>query len=170
MTEQLLLVGGVTCHLRQHRRPRDGARRDGVGRQQVNRSLAALDALGPRRDEVRRELDRPFVERVLSPILLRLSRLGGQLSPRDEGSKLRHRIDPRRQPNGLGRRTHPRVQDDRPGLRSRGGACTAAGIGRWPRGRYRCHRRAGCARLLRARHRPLPSRVQPKRADSPRPA
>src|ERR1019366_4345295 len=62
-------------------------------RQQVNRSLAALDALGPRRDEVRRELDRPFVERVLAPILLRLSRLGSHLSPRDETSTLRHRID-----------------------------------------------------------------------------
>ena len=62
-------------------------------RQQVGRSLAALDAMGTRREEVRRELDRPFAQRVLGPIVNRLSRLGGQFSPRDESSKLRHRID-----------------------------------------------------------------------------
>jgi tight adherence protein C len=62
-------------------------------RQQVGRSLAALDAMSSRREEVRRELDRPFAERVLGPIVSRLSRVGSQFSPRDESSKLRHRID-----------------------------------------------------------------------------
>jgi tight adherence protein C len=62
-------------------------------RQQVGRSLAALDAMSSRREEARRELDRPFAERVLGPIVTRLSRIGSQFSPRDESSKLRHRID-----------------------------------------------------------------------------
>jgi tight adherence protein C len=62
-------------------------------RQQVGRSLAALDAISSRREEVRRELDRPFAERVLGPIVTRLSRIGSQFSPKDESSKLRHRID-----------------------------------------------------------------------------
>jgi tight adherence protein C len=62
-------------------------------RQQVGRSLAALEAMGGRRDEVRRELDLPFAQRVFGPIVDRFSRLGSQISPRDETSKLRHRID-----------------------------------------------------------------------------
>jgi tight adherence protein C len=62
-------------------------------RQQVSRSLAALDAMGPRRDEVRRELDRPFAERIVGPFVNRLARVGNQFSPRDETSKLRHRIE-----------------------------------------------------------------------------
>src|SRR5476651_1963233 len=62
-------------------------------RQQVGRSLAALDAMGARREEVRRELDRPFAERVVSPFVNWLSRVGNQFSPRDETSKLRHRIE-----------------------------------------------------------------------------
>lgn len=62
-------------------------------RQQVGRSLAALDAMGARREEVRRELDRPFAERVVSPFVNWLSRVGAQVSPRDEASTLRHRIE-----------------------------------------------------------------------------
>src|SRR5450755_1541134 len=62
-------------------------------RQQVGRSLAALDAMSSRREEARRELDRPFAERVFGPIVTRLSRIGSQFSPRDESAKLRHRID-----------------------------------------------------------------------------
>jgi tight adherence protein C len=62
-------------------------------RQQVGRSLAALDAMGVRREEVRRELDRPFTERVIGPFINWLSRVGAQVSPRDEASTLRHRIE-----------------------------------------------------------------------------
>lgn len=100
MTEQLLLVGGVIAIFASIVGLVMALGATASDRQQVNRSLAALDALSPRRDEVRRELDRPFVERVVGPILLRLSRLGGQLSPRDEGSKLRHRIDLAGNPTG----------------------------------------------------------------------
>jgi tight adherence protein C len=62
-------------------------------RQQVSRSLAVLDAMGPRRENVRRELDRPFAERFFGPLIDRLSRLGTQFSPRDESALLRHRIE-----------------------------------------------------------------------------
>jgi tight adherence protein C len=100
MTEQLLLVGGVIAIFASIVGLVMALGATASDRQQVNRSLAALDALSPRRDDVRRELDRPFVERVLGPVLRRLSRFGGQLSPRDEASKLRHRIDLAGNPTG----------------------------------------------------------------------
>lgn len=62
-------------------------------RQQVSKSLAALDALGPRPETVRRELDRPFNERVVGPLVARLGRLGNRFSPRDESSRLRHKLE-----------------------------------------------------------------------------
>lgn len=62
-------------------------------RQQVSRSLAALDALGPRPEPVRRELDRPFSERVVNPLVARLGRLGNRFSPRDESARLRHKLE-----------------------------------------------------------------------------
>jgi tight adherence protein C len=62
-------------------------------RQQVSRSLAVIEAIGPRRDNVRRELDLPFNKRVLGPFVKRLSRLGNQFSRRDESARLRHKIE-----------------------------------------------------------------------------
>jgi tight adherence protein C len=100
VTEQLLLVAGIIAIFAAIVGLVMALGATASDRQQVNRSLAALDALSPRRDEVRRELDRPFVERVLGPLFLRLSRLGGQLSPGDEASQLRHRIDLAGNPTG----------------------------------------------------------------------
>ena len=62
-------------------------------RQQVSRSLAAIEALRPAREVVRREIDRPFSERVVSPLVQRLGRLGSRFSPRDENVRLRRRLD-----------------------------------------------------------------------------
>jgi tight adherence protein C len=62
-------------------------------RQQVSRYLAAIDALGPKPEAVRRPLDRPFNERVISPLFERLSDLGRRFSPRDESSRMRHRLE-----------------------------------------------------------------------------
>jgi tight adherence protein C len=62
-------------------------------RQQVSRSLAALDALGPKPQAVRRELDRPFNERVVGPLVARLGRIGNRFSPRDESARLRHKLE-----------------------------------------------------------------------------
>jgi tight adherence protein C len=100
MTGQLLLVAGVIAIFAAIVGLVMALGATASDRQQVNRSLAALDALSPRRDDVRRELDRPFVERALGPLLHRLSRFGGQLSPRDEASNLRHRIDLAGNPTG----------------------------------------------------------------------
>ncbi|MDQ1486762.1 MAG: tight adherence protein [Actinomycetota bacterium] len=62
-------------------------------RQQVSRSLAAIDAMVARPETVRRDLDRPFNERVLGPLVARLSRIGNRFSPHDESGRLRHRIE-----------------------------------------------------------------------------
>jgi len=62
-------------------------------RQQVSRSLAALDALGPQPERVRRELDRPFNERVVGPLVARLGQLGNRFSPHDESARLRHKLE-----------------------------------------------------------------------------
>ncbi len=62
-------------------------------RQQVSRSLAALDALGARPEQLRRELDRPFSERVVNPLVARLGRVGNRFSPRDESARLRHKLE-----------------------------------------------------------------------------
>jgi tight adherence protein C len=61
-------------------------------RQQVNRSLAALDALGPKPEAVR-HIDKPLRERVVGPLVGRLGKLGHRFSPRDESTRLRHRLE-----------------------------------------------------------------------------
>ncbi len=63
------------------------------GRQQVSRSLAAVDAIQLARESARHDLDRPFGERVIAPLLARLGRVGGHVSPRDARSVLRHRLE-----------------------------------------------------------------------------
>jgi tight adherence protein C len=42
---------------------------------------------------VRRELDRPFNERVVGPLVARLGRIGNRFSPRDESARLRHKLE-----------------------------------------------------------------------------
>jgi tight adherence protein C len=61
-------------------------------RQQVSRSLAALDALGPKPEAVR-HIDKPLRERVVGPLVSRLGKLGHRFSPRDESTRLRHRLE-----------------------------------------------------------------------------
>ena len=170
MTEQLLLVAGIIAIFAAIVGLVMALGATASDRQQVNRSLAALDALSPRRDDVRRELDRPFVERVLGPLLRRLSRFGGQLSPRDEASKLRHRIDLAGNPTGwdverilafkvIGLVCGVVIGSALP-LALGGGIAVAAGVTVL----------LGRHRLLRARPRAVPGRLQPQRADPPRPA
>jgi tight adherence protein C len=62
-------------------------------RQQVSRSLAAIGSIHPARERIRREIDRPFNERVLAPFVGRLSKLGRAFSPRDETARLRHKLE-----------------------------------------------------------------------------
>jgi tight adherence protein C len=62
-------------------------------RQQVSRSLAAVQAMASTRSVTRQELNKPFTERVLTPSMGRLTRLGRRLSATDQVSRLRHRLE-----------------------------------------------------------------------------
>ena len=62
-------------------------------RQQVGRSLAAVEALDSAPRSMRAELDRPFSERVLSPSANRLVALGRRLTPDDRVQRIRRRLD-----------------------------------------------------------------------------
>lgn len=65
----------------------------GGERADVARSLAAIDALSAAPDGMRRDLDRPFGDRVVSPFFSRLTALGRRFTPSDQSSRLRHRLD-----------------------------------------------------------------------------
>jgi tight adherence protein C len=62
-------------------------------RQQVGRSLAAVQAIQTAPSEMRAELQLPFAQRVLLPTLGRFSRLGRRLSPKGQTDRIRHRLD-----------------------------------------------------------------------------
>jgi tight adherence protein C len=62
-------------------------------RRQVGRSLAAIRALRTAPLSMRQEVDRPFAERVLVPVLHGLARLGGRFSPEGHAARLRQRLD-----------------------------------------------------------------------------
>jgi tight adherence protein C len=66
----------------------------------VGRSLAAIQAINAAPQELRAELDRPFSERVLAPLVQRLVGLGRRLSGRDVGGNLRHKLDVAGNPKG----------------------------------------------------------------------
>lgn len=61
-------------------------------RTQVSRSLAALRALESAPQSMRKELDKPFDERVLQPLQSLLSRLGRRLSPQGQVDRIQHRL------------------------------------------------------------------------------
>ena len=62
-------------------------------RQQVGRSLAAVQAMHAVPNPTQRELVKPFGERVLAPGMVRLTKLGKRFSPRDQVSRIRHRLE-----------------------------------------------------------------------------
>ena len=62
-------------------------------RQQVSRSLAAVQAIHAVPNPTQRELIKPFGERVLAPGMERLTKLGKRLSPRDQVGRIRHRLE-----------------------------------------------------------------------------
>lgn len=62
-------------------------------RQQVSRSLAAVQAIQAAPASMRQELDKPFGERVLTPALGRLTQLGRRLAPADQAARLRHKLE-----------------------------------------------------------------------------
>jgi tight adherence protein C len=62
-------------------------------RQQVGRSLAAVQALHAAPASMQRELNRPFAERVLVPALARLTLIGRRFTMGDQVSRLRYRLE-----------------------------------------------------------------------------
>src|SRR5205823_3085365 len=60
---------------------------------QVNRSMAALRAIETIPESMRKELDRPFDERVVMPVRDAFSRLGRRFSPKGQVDRIQHRLD-----------------------------------------------------------------------------
>ena len=59
----------------------------------VGRSLAALEAMKGLPSELTDELDRPFNERVVEPMLARFTSIGRRLTPGDNAQRIQHRLD-----------------------------------------------------------------------------
>jgi tight adherence protein C len=74
----------------------------GLNREQtgVNRSLSVLDALTAAPDEMKQELDAPFVDRVLFPLLARSQGLGRKLTPADANDRIREKLEQAGNPPG----------------------------------------------------------------------
>lgn len=62
-------------------------------RQQVSRSLAAVEAMEAAPASMRAELDQPFTQRVLGPGALRLVAIGRRLTPAERVERIRTRLD-----------------------------------------------------------------------------
>lgn len=62
-------------------------------KQQVGRSLAAVQALHSAPSATLRELNKPFGERVVIPGLARLTRLGRRFTASEQVSRIRHRLE-----------------------------------------------------------------------------
>jgi tight adherence protein C len=72
----------------------------GIEREGVARSLAAVEAIQSAPTSMRRDLDRPFGERVSGPAFARLLRAGRRLTPADQADRLRHKLDLAGNPSG----------------------------------------------------------------------
>ncbi len=59
----------------------------------VSRSLSALEAMSGSGPDLSQDLDLPFKERVLEPMIARFSRMGRKLVPSDGTSRIQHRLD-----------------------------------------------------------------------------
>jgi tight adherence protein C len=62
-------------------------------RQQVGRSLAAVQALRAAPATMQRELNKPFAERVLVPALARLTLIGRRFTMGDQVNRIRYRLE-----------------------------------------------------------------------------
>lgn len=59
----------------------------------VTRSLAAIDAIRTAPDSMRRDMDKPFGERVTGPVMAWLVRLGRRFTPADQSARVRRKLD-----------------------------------------------------------------------------
>lgn len=74
-----------------------GTRREQVG---VGRSLEVLEALTAAPEEMKRELEPSFADRVLLPLLARAQVLGRRLTPSDAGGRIREKLERAGNPTG----------------------------------------------------------------------
>ncbi len=66
----------------------------------VNRSMAVIEALTSAPEEMAEELDPPFADRVLLPLLARAQGLGRKLTPADAHERTREKLDLAGNPSG----------------------------------------------------------------------
>jgi tight adherence protein C len=66
----------------------------------VARSLDAIEAMRSAPDSMRRDLDRPFNDRVTSPVFAKLTELGRRFTPSDQAARLRRKLDLAGNPSG----------------------------------------------------------------------
>jgi tight adherence protein C len=59
----------------------------------VGRSLAAVEAMQAAPASMRTELDRPFADRVLTPTMDRLTRIGRRFTPADRADRVRRKLE-----------------------------------------------------------------------------
>jgi tight adherence protein C len=69
-------------------------------RQGVGRSIAVLEALTAAPDEMKRDLDASFSDRVLFPMLARAQRMGRRLTPEDASERIRDKLEKAGNPLG----------------------------------------------------------------------
>ncbi len=74
----------------------------GINREQtgVTRSLSVLNALTTAPEEMKKELDAPFADRVLFPLLARTQGIGRKLTPADANDRIRERLERAGNPAG----------------------------------------------------------------------
>src|SRR3954454_18463942 len=66
----------------------------------VNRSMAVLEALTAAPKEMKKELDAPFADRVLAPLLARAQGLGRRLTPADANERIHQKLELAGNPEG----------------------------------------------------------------------
>jgi tight adherence protein C len=66
----------------------------------VNRSIAVLEALTSAPKEMTKEIDAPFADRVLIPLLARAQGLGKRLTPADANDRIHEKLELAGNPNG----------------------------------------------------------------------
>jgi len=66
----------------------------------IGRSLAAINAINSAPEPLRKELEKPFGERVLDPLARRLHGLGQRLTPDDAAQRMRKSLDVAGNPQG----------------------------------------------------------------------
>jgi tight adherence protein C len=74
----------------------------GINKEQtgVNRSLSVLNALTAAPEEMKQELDAPFADRVLFPLLARTQGIGRKMTPADANERIREKLERAGNPAG----------------------------------------------------------------------